>query len=335
MSKPVHDDGENLMRRLLTTTTALLAVAAPLLAAAPAPAAETIAIKPASLPRGPDVSGPHLEGTTIVDGDVSVKVKRPNVLLYGKWHDQYVAATGNSQWDDVRLVRITAAGKVTLLREFIDPFNAVLDADADQIAYSYGGNTQKPTLAAYDLSLDEEVSVHGFNALPNLLAFDDGLIVASFGPPRARTITWNTVTNDIVKVNAKQGNYASVAHDLLGYFSKDPQRGGCQVLAHLGGPGDVLWTSCDERIDAVSPDGKRIATIPLQTDGLGSRDVIVRKANGTQVAHYTVGFFFGRVWWETGTKLLMDANGKSQAATVRCKVADCNRASDLRPTPDL
>lgn len=327
------------MRRLLTTTTALLAMAAtavaPLLVTAPADAAETIAIKPPSLPRGPDISGAHLDGTTIVDGDVSVKVKRPNVILYGKWHDQYVAATGNNAWDKVKLVRISATGTVTVLREFIDPFTAVLDAENDQIAYSYGGNSQKPTLATYDLGLDEEVSIHAFVAIPQLLAFDDGLVVASFGPPKAKSFTWNTVTNDVVKVNAKQGNYASVAHDLLGYYSKDPQFGGCQVLAHLSDPGDVLWTSCDERIDAVSPDGKRLATIPLQTDGLGSRDVLVRKVTGKQLAHYTVGFFFGRVWWETGTKLLMEANGKTQAATVRCQVADCNRATDLRPTPDF
>jgi hypothetical protein len=327
------------MRSLLTTTTALLALAAsaaaPLLAAAPADAAETIAIKPASLPRGPDIAGAHLDGTTIVDGDVEVLVKRPNVILYGKWHDQYVAATGSSAWDNVKLVRISASGKVTLLREFIDPFTAVLDAENDQIAYSYGGNTQKPTLAVYDLGLDDEVQVHGFVAMPDLLAFGDGVMVAAFGPPKAKTITWNTVTDEIVKVVTKQGNYASVAHDLLGYYSKDPQRGGCQVLAHLSDPGDVLWTNCDERIDAASPDGKRFATIPLLTDGLGARDVIVRKANGKELAHYTVNSFFGTVWWESDTELLLNANGKTQAATVRCVVAVCNRATDLRPTPDF
>jgi hypothetical protein len=31
----------------------------------------------------------------------------------------------------------------------------------------------------------------------------------------------------------------------------------------------------------------------------------------------------------------MEANGKTQAATVRCKVEVCNRTSDLTPTPDL
>jgi hypothetical protein len=323
------------MRRVLTFTTALVTVGVSLLAAAPSGAAETFPIQPGSLSRGPDVRGPHVEGTVIVDGDVSVKVKRPNVLLYGKWQGSYIAATGNSQWGNVKLVKIAATGGVKVLREFIDPFNAVLDAESDQVAYSYGDSTQKPTLAVYDLGLDDEVSVHAFAGLPRLLAFDDGLTVASLGSPKVKTLTWNTDTNHVPKVNAKLGNYASVAHDLLGYFSKDPQFGGCQVLAHLSDPGDVLFTNCDERIDAVSPDGKRLATIPLLSDGIGPADILVRKANGTLLAHYTIDNFFGRVWWESNTKLLFDANGKTKAATVRCQVADCNRASDLRPTPEL
>jgi hypothetical protein len=323
------------MRRVLTFTTALMTVGVSLLAAAPSGAAETIPIKPGALSRGPDVRGPHVEGTVIVDGDVSVKVKRPNVLLYGKWQGSYIAATGNSQWGNVKLVKIAATGAVKVLREFIDPFNAVLDAESDQVAYSYGDSTQKPTLAVYDLGLDDEVSVHAFAGLPRLLAFDDGLTVASLGSPKVKTLTWNTVSNDVTKVNAKLGNYASVAHDLLGYFSKDPQFGGCQVLAHLSDPGDVLFTNCDERIDGVSPDGKRVATIPLLSDGIGPADILVRKANGTLLVHYTIDNYFGRVWWESNTKLLFDANGKTKAATVRCQVADCNRASDLRPTPEL
>ena len=323
------------MRRLLTTTAALLGLAASLLAAAPADAAETIAIKPGTLTRGPDISGPHLAGTTIVDGSVTVKVKRPNVILYGKWKSYYVAATGNSQWDNVKLVRISKGGTVKVLREAIDPFTAVLDSDVDQIAYSYGSNTQRPTLAVFDLGLKEEVSVRAFPALPELLTFEDGLLVTSFSPPKAKTITWNTVSNDVEKLNAKFGNYASLANDLFGYFSKDPQLGGCQLLAHLSDPGDVIWTNCDERIDAVSPDGKRVANIPILSDGIGPADIVLRKVSGKELAHYTITGFFGRIWWESATRLLMDANGPTQAATVRCRVATCNRATDLRPTPDL
>ena len=263
------------MRRLLTTTTALLALAAtavaPLLATAPADAAETIAIKPASLPRGPDIAGPHLDGTTIVDGDVSVKVKRPNVILYGKWHDQYVAATGTSTVGqgqaraDLRDRHRQGAARVhrPVHRR---PRRRRTTRSPTPTATAPRSPPSRSTTSASTRRSRSTAS----RPCPTCSAFGDGLAVASFGPPKAKTITWNTVTNDVVRVNTKQGNYASVAHDLLGYYSKDPQRGGCQVLAHLSDPGDVLWTSCDERIDAVSPDGKRVATIPLLTDGLGS-----------------------------------------------------------------
>lgn len=332
------------MRRSLSTVAIVIAVvialtsATPLLAeASPAsPAPPTVAVKPGTIARGPDVAGPHLDGTTIVDGDVSVRLRSANAVLYGKWDDQYVAATANAQFGNVKLWLVSATGEREKLAAGIDPFNTVLDAEADQVAYSLGDSVQKPTIAVFDLGLDKEVALSTFSSLPRLLEFDEGLVVVSLADLKVKTLTWDTVSDETLKVIAKQSNYASAAHDLLGYFSKDPQiDGGCQVLAHLSDPGDVLWTNCDERIEAVSPDGKRVATIPLLSDGIGPADIVLRKIGGTALAQYTINGFFGRIWWETPTKLLMEANGRVQAATVRCKVTSCNRASDLRPTPDL
>ena len=100
------------MRRLLTTTAALLALAAPLLAAAPSSAAPPdIAIKPGAIKRGPDIAGAHLEGKTIVDGDVRVTLKAPRVLLYGKSNDVYVVATGDREWGNVKLWQVSATGR--------------------------------------------------------------------------------------------------------------------------------------------------------------------------------------------------------------------------------
>ena len=64
-------------------------------------------------------------------------------------------------------------------------------------------------------------------------------------------------------------------------------------------------------------------------------DVMVRKIGGSPLAHYTIGGYFGRVWWETPTALLMEANGRTQAAVVRCDIATCDRATDLTAPPDL
>jgi hypothetical protein len=330
------------MRRLLTTTTALLALAAPLLTTlltTGSAHAETeppiIAIKPATIARGADIAVPHLEGTTIVDGAVRVPLNTARARLYGKWQGSYIAATGNKQWGNVKLWRVSSAGATKQLAAGIDPFNTLLDAEADQVVYSYGDSTSRPTIGLYDLGLDKELAARAFASLPTLLEFDQGLVVATFTSLTIKTVTWDTVANLVVKVNGKQSNYASKAHDLLGYFNKDPFLGGCQVLAHLSDPTDVLWTNCDERIEAVSPDGRRVATIPLLSDGIGPADVLLRKIGGTPLAHYTIAGWFGAVTWETSTKLLMESNGKNRSATIRCKVTDCDRATDLVPTPDF
>lgn len=324
------------MRRLLTTTAALLALAAPLLVTAPSNAAPVdVVIKPGALKRGPDIADAHLEGTTIRDGSVTVKLKAARAMLYGKWNDFYIVATGDREWGDVKLWRVSATGVTKRLAKFIDPFNTVLDADAGLVAYSYGESTSRPTIAVYDLEEQAETSVNAFASLPTILDFDEGTVVATFSSFKVKTISWDIVFNETVKLNNKRGNFASVVHDLLGYYSKDPFNGGCQVLTHLDDPADRLWTNCEERIEALSPDGKRVATIALLSDGIGPADVMVRKIGGAPVVHYSINGFFGRIWWETPTKLLMQSNGRTQSATVRCKVELCNRATDLAPAPDF
>ena len=133
------------MRRLFTITIASLALAAPLLisGAASAQAPSPLDIKPGKLARGADISVPHLDGTTIVDGAIRIKLDVKRVLLYGKWNNAYIAALGNAQWGNVRLARVAKNGAVKVLREGIDPFNAVLDAEADQVAYSFGDATPR------------------------------------------------------------------------------------------------------------------------------------------------------------------------------------------------
>lgn len=329
-------EGIDLMRRLLTTTAALLALAAPLLTTAPADAAPPeVTIKPGALTRGPDPAGAHLDGNTIHDGDVTVEVNAARVLLYGKWNQYYIVATGNKQWGNTKLVRIAKSGNTKLLVPGIDPFNTTIDADGNQIAYSYGDSTQKPTIGIYDFLQKEEVISRSFSSLPTVLDFDLGRVVASFWSFKIKTVSWDTITDTPGRLNRKRSNYASIAQNLLGYFDKDPQAGGCQVLTHLTNQPDRLWTNCKERIEAGSPSGTRFATIPLLTDGLGAANITVRKASGAAVVRYRIDGFFGAITWENNFKLLMQANGAVKAALVRCKVEDCNRASAVTPTPDF
>lgn len=320
------------MRKLLTALLATLALAAPL---APAGAQAPLEIEPGKLARGADLATPHLEGTTIVDGDRRVSVKAGRIELHGRWKGFYVASLGDRSWAHVRLVRISKAGVVKTLRQLTDPFNTILDPVAGQVAYSFGDSTRRPTIAVYDLAAKAETSARAFASLPTLLEYDEGLVVASLGGPQVRTLTWDTISDDVLVLNQKQGWFASKAHDLYSYFTKDPFLGGCTVLARLSDPTERLWTSCDERIEAVSPDGRKMATVALLADGIGPNVVLVRKTDGRRLALYSIAGYFGRIDFETPQALLLDSFGRTQHAVVRCVVTVCDRATDLEPTPPL
>ena len=80
-----------------------------------------------------------------------MELTQQRAILYGKWNDFYIVATGDKEWGDVKLWRVSAAGVTKRLAKFIDPFNTELDSDGGLVAYSYGDSTSKPTIAVYDL----------------------------------------------------------------------------------------------------------------------------------------------------------------------------------------
>ncbi len=136
------------------------------------------------------------------------------------------------------------------------------------------------------------------------------------------------------KIAGRVGYEADLSSDRLASFTKDPYLGGCSVVTTLSDPGDQLWRSCGRRVETFSPGGTRMATIHILSDGIGPSEVWLRKSGGKLLAHYT-SEWFGLLWWESDASLLLDTNGKTKSATVRCLVADCERASDLRAAPSL
>jgi hypothetical protein len=75
-----------------------------------------------------------------------------------------------------------------------------------------------------------------------------------------------------------------------------------------------------------------LTAIHILSDGIGPSDVWLRETSGPALAHYSARWF-GIVDWESDESLLLDTYGRKKAAVVRCVVADCERASALRPTP--
>ena len=146
---------------------------------------------------------------------------------------------------------------------------------------------------------------------------------------------WNTSTDATSRILDQVGYLADIRADRLATYTDDPYDGGCSVLRTLSKPSEVLTRSCSERVHAVSPSGRRVATIHILTDGLGPREVNVRGDHGRLRARYQVAGWFGQVEFETNRALLLESTGRHKQALVRCDGADCERATRLRPAPQI
>ena len=120
---------------------------------------------------------------------------------------------------------------------------------------------------------------------------------------------------------------ASIEHDLLATYTKDPYLGGCTKLVRLSAPRMKQWTSCRDRVAAVSPDGTQVLTFQKLTDGVGPGDIRLRTLDGTRLATYRTSWFSGWGWESPGT-LLLDVNGTVKSSTVRCTLDACENATD-------
>ena len=151
-----------------------------------------------------------------------------------------------------------------------------------------------------------------------------------------RTFWWSYRSDSTRLVNHRVGYFADIRADRLASYTRDPYQGGCSVLTDLRATPHRLSSSCDERVTAVSPDGRRIATIHILSDGLGPNAIRVRRASGgaALVTYQTPGWF-GLIRWENDTSLLMDTYGRHQWATVRGELEHVERASRLFDTPAI
>jgi hypothetical protein len=121
----------------------------------------------------------------------------------------------------------------------------------------------------------------------------------------------------------------------LATFDGDPYDGGCTLVTSLARPTTRLWRSCQERVDAFSPDGKRVATVAKLTDGRGPNRVTTRSVRGNLLTTYRVSGHFGLMPWESDKALLLATFGQDKAAVVRCTGSTCVRATVLSTSPDL
>ena len=327
--------------RPLTRTVATLAVAATAatLLAAPASAMPPITLRPHGLPKGADVSVPHLDGQTVVDGAVRITVDRPQVRLLGKSGTTYVVGTMSETGRHGRIWRYTADGGRTLLAR-AHPFMSFLSHDGATLVTTETNNhhnTDTSIITAYDVATATFFTERLFHdyAVP----LDANARQIAIGTTK-KTIVWT-----LPAVPATAGSVATVSHDpgyvadlaagVIGTFTKDPYDGGCSEVTRIS-TGERLWRSCTEQVAAFNADATRIATIGILSDGPGPGRVDARTITGKHLGRYQVrSGWFGEIAFESPTALLLEVNGARKAFTARCTGTACERAGDLRPAQTL
>jgi hypothetical protein len=301
------------------------------LVAAPATAKPATTLAPGNLSRGPDVAIPHLDGKTVVDGAVRVKVTAPGVRLLGKSGAAYVVGTTNKRGGHGRVFRVAADGTMTLVAK-AHPFMSILSGDGATLVTTKIGRTARSTVTVYDVATATQKAQRVFGDYAVALdATGDQVVLGS----TKRTTLWTTSSGAVGTVSRDAGYIADLAAGVVGTFTKDPYDGGCSEVRRIL-TGELLWRSCTEQVAAFNADATRVATIGILSDGPGPGRVDARTISGKHLGRYQVqSGWFEEISWESPTALLLEVNGARKAFTARCTETACERATDLRPAETL
>jgi hypothetical protein len=317
--------------RSFVLTTAV-GTAGALLAAGPVGAAVPVTdLDPADLPRGPDIAVPHVEGTTFVDGDRRVSIPAGRVTLLGASGRAFILGTAAEDGaGSYRVVRLRPDGTTrTLLRS--NPWSITLSEDGRRLVRVRNQSRRSSAVSVHSARSGAVLEERAFQDHPSVLGMQGRRVLLTTW--ERGVLWWDTGSGRTTTVTRRPAGRADLGHDLLATYTDDPYLGGCTLLSRLSRPGRVLWRSCTERVDGFGPDGTRIATVHILSDGVGPRRVLLRTVGGTALARYEAGQWFGAVGWEDADTLLLDTNATTYA-TVRCRLDDCENATDPQPAID-
>ncbi len=314
-------------------------IAAPLAGAAAAPAddhpkGETI--NPAKLAEGPATPLLRVVGRTIIDGEARLPVSAKYVRMVGRSGADYLVLASDADDTGWQLLRVAPDGGTTRVAGGPayqpDLPKRLADGGAHLVTTTYRDN--RTLLRVVDTRSGEVVKRRVFGRAVTPLDFGQRRMVLSQWGRRAatqRTFWWNPFTDTTVKIADKPGYIADISTDRVGVFLGDPYLGGCQKVMTLSGPHTRLWRSCDDLALAFSPDGKRLVSTYILSDGPGPGMVQVRTTRGRLLDTYRARWF-GVMKWETNTRLLLQAGSDKTVAMTRCTLEKCERISKLYRT---
>ena len=272
-------------------------------------------------------------GSTIRDGDVEIRLRWANVSLLGTSGTAYVVTVSDKDGSRAKTLRVRPDGRTRTLATGRDAWEAMLSADGGELLSAPWVSRKHTTVKAIDARTGDLVQKRTFRGSASVLAADSGrAVIGSWGPDR--TLWWDYTADETKRISKRVGYAADIAADRVASYTGDPYDDGCSVVTDLDADPSRLWRSCEERVQEFSPDGGRVATVYILSDGIGPGQVTVRRTDGgTKVASYDVKGWFGQLRWESDTSLLLDTYGAKKWATIRCDRATCDRATRLRPTP--
>ena len=310
---------------LTAATTALMGTAL----MAPTQAAAPVDLQPEDLTRGSDISVAHIEGGDFVLGDRTVDVGGDRAYLLGKAGKAWLVGTSDEDGGGkYRIVRVKADDATTVIKRGISFFELKLSENGRYFVVAGRGNRKAVPIRVFSSRTGEAKVEKDFANYPTVIGMDGPrVLLSTWSTGDVGIKTWDTTTGNVTKISRRPANLVDIGNDLLASYTKDPYRDGCMVVSRLSDPSARLWRSCSERVAAFSPDGDRIATVHILSDGIGPGEVWERELDGTLLADYTTSWF-GRIAFEDDTALLLDVNGDTQSSTVRCSEGACENATD-------
>lgn len=310
---------------LAAATTALVGTAM----MAPTQAAAPVDLQPEDLSRGSDIAIAHIEDGDFVLGDRTVDVGGGRAYLLGKAGKAWLVGTSDEDGGGkYRIVRVKADDTITVIKRGISFFELKLSENGRYFVLAGRGSRKALPIRVFSSRTGELKTERDFPNYPSVIGMDGPRVLLSTWTTGDTGIkTWDTRTDTVTKISRRPANLVDIGNDLLASYTKDPYLDGCMVVSRLSDPSTRLWRSCTERVAAFSPDGDRIATVHILSDGIGPGEVWERELDGTLLGDYTTGWF-GRIAFEDDTDLLLEVNGDTQSSTVRCSEGDCENATD-------
>jgi hypothetical protein len=315
------------MRRSLLTVLAIALAGGTVLAVPAQAVAPNVELQPERLTRGADVAVPHIEDGDLVDGTRRVELPGTVAEIVGRSGDAWLVATHRTnrvgEWRNRRVVRVEADGSVGDVLRDVDASILVLSEDGSRLV---GPTTsdQRTTIKVWSATDGTEIAARRFGGYPEVVAADARRVLVD---TIRHTTWWGVGAGRVRTLTTKLTGPASIEHDLLVTYTKDPYLGGCTQVVRLSAPRMKGWRSCQDRVAAFSPDGTQMLTFDILTDGLGPGVIRLRRIDGTTLATYRTNWFSG--WeWESPRALLLDVNGQRTFATVRCTLGQCENATD-------